>query len=68
MPKTYIKPPFKQSTLTRGLDAAQKSPVPVHSVDFTAPDGTKLSFVLGDPTTTTETTKELDRWMETHAD
>jgi hypothetical protein len=58
----YIKPLFKQSTIQRGLDAAQKSPVPVRSVDFTAPDGTKLSFNIGDPVTTT-TNNELDEWM-----
>lgn len=67
MPKPYIKPPFKLSTIQRGLDAAEKSRVPVHSVDFTAPDGTRLSYVL-DNGTKTETTNELDQWMEKHAD
>jgi hypothetical protein len=63
----YTKPLFRQSDIKRAFDAARKSPVPLRSIDFFRPDGTRLSFVIGDPepatTTTTETTNELDEWM-----
>ena len=60
----YTKPLFRQTDLKRAFDAARKSPVPVHSIDFFGPDGARLSFVIGDPeSTTTETTNELDQWM-----
>ena len=60
----YTKPIFRQSDVRRAFDAAQASPVPVRSVDFTRPDGTKVSFVLanGDPQAA-PTTNELDDWM-----
>ena len=60
---SYTKPIARQNDVKRALDAARKSPVPVRSVDFTRPDGTRLSFVLdnGDPQ---PPPNELDQWIE----
>jgi hypothetical protein len=49
---TQGKAVFKQSTIRRAFDAALKAPVPVHSMNLTAPDGTSLSFVFANSTDT----------------
>ena len=44
--------PRNITTLKRGLDAARKSPVPVRSVDFIRPDGSRVSFIMDNATKT----------------
>ena len=46
------KPLPKQNDVKRALDAARKSPVRVHSVDFNRPDGSRVSLVLDNRTNT----------------
>ena len=48
----YTKAFPKQNDVKRGLDAARKSPVPVRSVDFIRPDGSRVSFIMDNATKT----------------
>ena len=58
----YTKAFPKQNDVKRAFDVVRESSVAVHRVDFIKPDGTKVSFNIGDPQAA-PTTNELDDWM-----